>query len=129
MLLNLFVGLVFQGFGIAVVNPSRLADVDLNPAVFLLALAEISALLVGIDYPVHELNRVLRQALVERRELAGRKNSRKTQKAFAAASLNRLLDQLGAAFGVFGVVRIGLLRVRRDRDQQRDYADPCQFKY
>src|SRR5262245_1990480 len=76
MLLNLFVGLVFQGFGVAVVNPSGLTDVDLNAAVSLLTLAEFGPLLVGIDYPINELYGDLRQAFVELREHAGRHDAR-----------------------------------------------------
>src|SRR5262249_39650330 len=102
-------------FGVAVVNPSGLADVDLNAAILLLAFAEIGPLLVGIDYPIYELSGVLRQSFVVRREYAGCHDTGEAHKAIAAARLNRLFDQLGAVFDVLGVVRIDPLRARRDR--------------
>src|SRR5262249_15403841 len=88
MLLDLFIGLIFQRFGVAVVNPSGLADVDLNAAVLLLAFAEVGPLLVGIDYPVNELSGVLRQAFGVRREYAGCHDTREAREAIAAARLN-----------------------------------------
>src|SRR5262249_61075552 len=67
VLLNLFVGLIFQRLGVAVINPAGLADVDLNAAVPLFCFCEFGPLLVGVDYQVDEWNRALRQSFLERR--------------------------------------------------------------
>src|SRR5262245_54490592 len=114
MLIDLFVGLIFQRLGVAVINPAGLADVDLNAAVLLFAFAEFGPLLVRINYPVDELNRELRQAFLERREHAGRHDAVEAHKTLAAARLNRLFDQFGPALDILRIVRIRALRERRD---------------
>src|SRR5262245_3726103 len=114
MLIDLFVGLIFQRLGVAVINPAGLADVDLNAAVLLFAFAEFGPLLVGIDYPVEELNRDLRQALLERRVHDIRNDVSYVPDALVSARLNCLFDQFSPAFDVLRIVRINALRARRD---------------
>src|SRR5262245_48587704 len=114
MLLDLFVGLIFQRLGVPVINPAGLADIDLNAAVLLFAFAEFGPLLVGINYPVDELNRELRQAFLEWSVHACRHYAGEAHKAFAAARLNRLFDQFGAALDILRIVRVRALAERRD---------------
>src|ERR1044071_7272678 len=93
-LARLFLVLILKRLRFAIINPPGAASVDLNPAIFLLALAELGAFFIRVDDGISERHRDRRDAFVKEGVLPRRSERLEIQIASPAARFNRRADQL-----------------------------------